>query len=276
MPSGETSRVGKGDSDRLGGVAGDGGTGITGPKDSDSLIHRVTELEIVPREAKEGFESDVVELQQETVKTAVLVDALENDASVAMEDTERVHHEEGQKKRERAAWQRVDGINPFAGTLRDRGQHDELYTLSENKIVQKEQAILELKNQTPACYHNWTVTRCSLESRSQLASLARRIPVYEIMMASFLPARSCPRCRKHSRSAIRLHISSLTPTPPMATLVHMCLCRNPTQCMSTPAVSSHRPNGITAFRQSSLANPTCIRKLSTRRSDIRYFRTSMA
>ncbi|KAH6897991.1 hypothetical protein BKA70DRAFT_1437913 [Coprinopsis sp. MPI-PUGE-AT-0042] len=47
---------------------------------------------------------------------------------------------------------RIDGIDLFAVTLRDRGQHDELCTLSENKIVQKEQAILELKNQTPACY----------------------------------------------------------------------------------------------------------------------------
>ncbi|KAH6910115.1 hypothetical protein BKA70DRAFT_1560753 [Coprinopsis sp. MPI-PUGE-AT-0042] len=49
---------------------------------------------------------------------------------------------------------RIDGIDLFAVTLRDRGQHDELCTLSENKIVQKEQAILELKNQTPACYHS--------------------------------------------------------------------------------------------------------------------------
>ncbi|KAH6871307.1 hypothetical protein BKA70DRAFT_352078 [Coprinopsis sp. MPI-PUGE-AT-0042] len=41
---------------------------------------------------------------------------------------------------------------PLRRHTRDRGQHDELCTLSENKIVQKGQAILELKNQTPACY----------------------------------------------------------------------------------------------------------------------------
>ncbi|KAH6873562.1 hypothetical protein BKA70DRAFT_282345 [Coprinopsis sp. MPI-PUGE-AT-0042] len=97
-----------GDGDRLGGGAGDGGTGITGQQASDSLIHRVTELEIVPRETKEGFESDVVELQQEKVETAVLVDALENDVSVAMEDPERMRYEDVQKKSERGIVAKID------------------------------------------------------------------------------------------------------------------------------------------------------------------------
>ncbi|KAH6910084.1 hypothetical protein BKA70DRAFT_1399107 [Coprinopsis sp. MPI-PUGE-AT-0042] len=137
----ERRRVGKGDGDRLGGVAGDGGTGITGQQDSDSLIHRVTELEIVPRETKEGFESDVVELQREKVETAVLVDALENDVSVAMEDVERMRYEDLQKKSGGAEWRESTESTSSPS-----------HSGIANKIVQKEQAILELKNQTPACY----------------------------------------------------------------------------------------------------------------------------
>ncbi|KAH6910106.1 hypothetical protein BKA70DRAFT_116099 [Coprinopsis sp. MPI-PUGE-AT-0042] len=161
--------------------------------------------------------------------------------------------------------------------------------------------------------------RCSFKSCSHIASLARHIPVYGIMMASFISAGPCPRCRprrycwllevdndegfarshiwtsrpnaglrspwsenrlftwpsssRHSqecfRSAIRLHISSTT--SPMVTFLHLCLCRNPTLCMNTPAVSFHQSNGTTAFHQRSLSNPIWIRKLSTRRSHIRCF-----
>ncbi|KAH6910059.1 hypothetical protein BKA70DRAFT_115394 [Coprinopsis sp. MPI-PUGE-AT-0042] len=39
------------------------------------------------------------------------------------------------------------------------------------------------------------MTRCSFLSCSRVASLARQIPVYGIAMASFISARSCPRCR---------------------------------------------------------------------------------
>ncbi|KAH6910060.1 hypothetical protein BKA70DRAFT_1271752 [Coprinopsis sp. MPI-PUGE-AT-0042] len=47
---------------------------------------------------------------------------------------------------------RIDGIDLFAVTLRDCGQHDELCTLSENKIVQREQATVELKDRILAYY----------------------------------------------------------------------------------------------------------------------------
>ncbi|KAH6916552.1 hypothetical protein BKA70DRAFT_1256284 [Coprinopsis sp. MPI-PUGE-AT-0042] len=93
-----------GDGDRLGGGVGDGRTGITGQQDNDSLIQRVAELEIVARETKEGLESDAVELQQEKVAIAVLVAALENDILVAMEDAEKMRHEEVRRKSNRASW----------------------------------------------------------------------------------------------------------------------------------------------------------------------------
>ncbi|KAH6910055.1 hypothetical protein BKA70DRAFT_1399099 [Coprinopsis sp. MPI-PUGE-AT-0042] len=64
----------------------------------------VAELQTAAREIKEGLESDAVRLQQETVKTVVLVSALENDASLVMKDIERMHHEEVRRKSNRASW----------------------------------------------------------------------------------------------------------------------------------------------------------------------------
>ncbi|KAH6910147.1 hypothetical protein BKA70DRAFT_1560775 [Coprinopsis sp. MPI-PUGE-AT-0042] len=141
-------------------------------RDNDSLTKRVAELEVAlkeTKETKEGLENEVVELQQEKVDTIALIDALKNDISLAMEDIERMHHdEEVQKRREETLLEeleslraekdaeiatRNDRIDLLAVTLKEaRGQHDELRKISENKIMQKEQAIDELKDQMSAYY----------------------------------------------------------------------------------------------------------------------------